>query len=303
MAFNKFEWVNRVSQYPTRRKIQDTETLEEKIIDVYREEGEVLHEGTALNSENLNNLEDRIGDMFPVSIEDGGTGANTSEDAVVNLGLADSETKYFDASSPDDWLNQVKAHALSLAGFKKVTSFNCTYNGRWHATAFTWKTSEEITYLHIICEHVGEYKYYYWDGTWRNMHARGTFNLELIDYHGTHASITPYQQNNIYVKQGELCYVSFWVRFTVNDPGTGYIRFQGLPFKSLKAGAAGQALAVSAMQGNSLGDVSKQNGTITIPDYTNWIDIMTLSGETSKQFVSTGDTIIGGSGHYITEFE
>jgi hypothetical protein len=87
MAFNKFNWIDRLSEYPSRRKVIDTATQGENVVDIYRDEGTVAKEGTAFDAENMNDLEERIANMFPVSIENGGTGAATAPDALSNLGL------------------------------------------------------------------------------------------------------------------------------------------------------------------------------------------------------------------------
>lgn len=53
-------WVDRVSEYPTRRILTDTTTLETKQVTVARDEGVVSVVGDAWSATNLNALESRI---------------------------------------------------------------------------------------------------------------------------------------------------------------------------------------------------------------------------------------------------
>lgn len=92
MAFDKITWQNRISQYPNRRKIKNISDNSETIVDIYREEGTIQNEGMAFSASTMNNLEDRIGKMFPVSIENGGTGKTTAIEARQNLGIDISQT-------------------------------------------------------------------------------------------------------------------------------------------------------------------------------------------------------------------
>lgn len=92
MAFDKITWQNRISQYPNRRKIKNISDNSETIVDIYREEGTIQNEGMAFSASTMNNLEDRIGKMFPVSIENGGTGKTTAIEARQNLGINISQT-------------------------------------------------------------------------------------------------------------------------------------------------------------------------------------------------------------------
>lgn len=64
MSFVKKTWEDRISEYPTRRKIIDVDSGGEKMVDVERAEGEVANAGTALSADNFNDLEDRIFSAF-----------------------------------------------------------------------------------------------------------------------------------------------------------------------------------------------------------------------------------------------
>lgn len=87
MAFEKFNWENRISQYPNRRIITNVENNVEEVVEITRDEGTILNNGTSFSAENMNNLEERISDMFPVSVANGGTGATNQAEALTNLGI------------------------------------------------------------------------------------------------------------------------------------------------------------------------------------------------------------------------
>ena len=92
MGFDKKTWKNRISEFPNRRKIKNISDNSETIVDIYREEGTIQNEGDAFSASTMNNLEARIGNMFPVSIANGGTGKTTAIEARQNLGINISQT-------------------------------------------------------------------------------------------------------------------------------------------------------------------------------------------------------------------
>lgn len=57
-------WVDRVSEYPTRRTITDTTTLETQQVTVVRDEGTVTEQGDVFDAATMNNLESRINSAF-----------------------------------------------------------------------------------------------------------------------------------------------------------------------------------------------------------------------------------------------
>ena len=59
MAFDKKTWVNRQSEFPTRRTLIPVNG-EENVYDVTRNEGTITTEGDAFNAANMNDLEERI---------------------------------------------------------------------------------------------------------------------------------------------------------------------------------------------------------------------------------------------------
>lgn len=60
--YEKKKWVDRQSQYPSRRKLIETGT--DKIYEVERAEGEVTEPGNAFDAANMNDLEDRLYSAF-----------------------------------------------------------------------------------------------------------------------------------------------------------------------------------------------------------------------------------------------
>jgi hypothetical protein len=62
MDYQKKEWKNRETEYPNRRVLTPTGT--ENTFDVARDEGLVLEPGEAFSAENMNDLENRIGEAF-----------------------------------------------------------------------------------------------------------------------------------------------------------------------------------------------------------------------------------------------
>lgn len=57
-------WVDRVSEYPTRRVLTDTTTLETQQVTVVRDEGTVTEVGDVFDASTMNNLESRINSAF-----------------------------------------------------------------------------------------------------------------------------------------------------------------------------------------------------------------------------------------------
>lgn len=87
MAFEKFTWENRISEYPNRRTITNVSTNATEVVDITRNEGEIINNGTSFSAENMNNLEQRISNMFPVSVSNGGVerDAGTWTPQLINL--------------------------------------------------------------------------------------------------------------------------------------------------------------------------------------------------------------------------
>lgn len=63
MRFNLKTWVNRISEYPTRRKLTKSDGSTE-LVTVERAEGQVSQEGNAFSADEMNDLEKRISEGF-----------------------------------------------------------------------------------------------------------------------------------------------------------------------------------------------------------------------------------------------
>lgn len=61
MAFTKKTWKDRLTEYPTRRRLTKSDGTSE-LVTVSREEGEISQEGDAFSAANMNDLENRIAD-------------------------------------------------------------------------------------------------------------------------------------------------------------------------------------------------------------------------------------------------
>lgn len=85
-VFDKKTWVDRQSQYPTRRRLTNVSTSEEMVVDVEREEGTVDVAGHPFNAAGMNDLEDRIEDSFATIQENFQAGVDAVYDACVDKG-------------------------------------------------------------------------------------------------------------------------------------------------------------------------------------------------------------------------
>ena len=63
MAFSKKTWLDRIAEYPTRRRLKKSDGTDE-IVTVSREEGAISQEGDAFSAANMNDLEDRVASEF-----------------------------------------------------------------------------------------------------------------------------------------------------------------------------------------------------------------------------------------------
>lgn len=104
MAFVKKTWVDRVVQYPNRRNINDGYTT--KTVTVSRNEGNVTVEGTPLNADTFNDLENRILAAFGGG---GGGGGGFSGDY-------------------EDLYNRPKINGVTLSGNKATSDLHISYN-------------------------------------------------------------------------------------------------------------------------------------------------------------------------------
>lgn len=104
MAFVKKTWVDRVVQYPNRRNINDGYTT--KTVTVSRNEGNVTVEGTPLNADSFNDLENRI---LAACGGGGGGGGGFSGDY-------------------EDLYNRPQINGVTLTGNKTTADLHISYN-------------------------------------------------------------------------------------------------------------------------------------------------------------------------------
>lgn len=102
-GFNKKTWVNRVSEYPNRRKLVDTTTQQEQTVTVTRAEGTVSQPGDAFSAANMNDLEDRIADALEIitGILVAGTTSITIQDSRITTNSIFSFYTSIYGESPD----------------------------------------------------------------------------------------------------------------------------------------------------------------------------------------------------------
>lgn len=82
MAFSLKTWVNRISEYPNRRKLTHEDGSTE-LVTVARAEGQISAEGNAFSAEEMNDLENRIKGGFD---EVNQSLANTIAYGLINIG-------------------------------------------------------------------------------------------------------------------------------------------------------------------------------------------------------------------------
>ena len=102
MGFATKTWKDRITEYPTRRKLTKSDGSTETVT-VERNEGTVSQEGDAFNAETMNNLESRIAAAIGYTlgvqtIESGATTAVISSDYITADSLIDV---YYAESSKD----------------------------------------------------------------------------------------------------------------------------------------------------------------------------------------------------------
>lgn len=94
MAFNKKTWKDRLVEFAGRRTLSNVSTGEDMVVDVTRNEGNVLQTGDAFSAANMNDLEQRIADEFTTLNNDlGGLSFYEDEDGNKYVVGADSVPK------------------------------------------------------------------------------------------------------------------------------------------------------------------------------------------------------------------
>ena len=97
MSFITKLWKDRISEYPTRRTIHNETSNEDTLVTVSRNEGEISQAGDTFNSDNMNDLENRIKDETDI-IENNITNLTTSVDSKAPINHA-TNTKIYGAAT------------------------------------------------------------------------------------------------------------------------------------------------------------------------------------------------------------
>ena len=96
--FNMKAWRNRVTQFPTRRKITiESQSATQITGAITRDEGTIADEGDALDATNLNDLEERINTAFGAVEADIGTKwakTENTDNKVTAINSASTDTQY-----------------------------------------------------------------------------------------------------------------------------------------------------------------------------------------------------------------
>ena len=100
-----FTWVDRDSEYPTRRKLVDTTTQEETQVVVSRDEGTVTEQGTPFTAYYMNNLESRVNAAFAAmnneltaTLTAGSTSLTISDNSILTTSTIDVYTDTYGIS-------------------------------------------------------------------------------------------------------------------------------------------------------------------------------------------------------------
>lgn len=101
MAFSLKTWVNRISEYPNRRKLTHEDGSTE-LVTVARAEGQISAEGNAFSAEEMNDLENRIKGGFD-EVNQSLTNVNNSKKTYIKLALPNIAA---DAKTVCDYINK-----------------------------------------------------------------------------------------------------------------------------------------------------------------------------------------------------
>ena len=101
MAFSLKTWVNRISEYPNRRKLTHEDGSTE-LVTVARAEGQISAEGNAFSAEEMNDLENRIKGGFD-EVNRSLTNLNDSKKTYLRLILPNLAA---DAKTVCDYINK-----------------------------------------------------------------------------------------------------------------------------------------------------------------------------------------------------
>lgn len=118
MAFSKKTWLDRIAEYPTRRRLRKSDGSEE-LVTVSREEGTISQEGDAFSAENMNDLEERVANEFD-ALNKNMTATNNA------LGTKQDASTAINTSN----ISRQSVNYANSAGSATVSSYaRSTYNG------------------------------------------------------------------------------------------------------------------------------------------------------------------------------
>lgn len=130
MAFSLKTWVNRISEYPNRRKLTHEDGSTE-LVTVARAEGQISAEGNAFSAEEMNDLENRIKGGFDeinqslTELNEGSVKYSTFEATVDNWGsigiVYPSDAHMLIGAYSSDYLLVSETHNPSV----KFDTFRC----------------------------------------------------------------------------------------------------------------------------------------------------------------------------------
>lgn len=138
MAFQRKQWKDRLVETPNRRKLINVTTEEETIVDITREEGEVLSIGDRFDEANMNNLELRIKEGFDTLADVAETGSykdlsDTPQSLPANGGEADSIKGLGNADAIKRLISQAGGDGYKPADYTEGNSpyFETPFNVRY----------------------------------------------------------------------------------------------------------------------------------------------------------------------------
>lgn len=131
MAFSLKTWVNRISEYPNRRKLTHEDGSTE-LVTVARAEGQISAEGNAFSAEEMNDLENRIKGGFDEVNQSLTTKLSLSSFKVVTLG------------------GNTNLNDLSECGIYSVKGGLNSPSGDW-AIMMVLPINGDANYVHQIC--------------------------------------------------------------------------------------------------------------------------------------------------------
>lgn len=153
MGYTKKEWKDRISQYPTRRKLEKTDGSTETVT-VSRAEGTVSQEGDAFSAENMNDMEERIDQGF----QDIGVQYNQETDKVqVRYNEQWVDVWNVGAQWDGTLLSYANTYESYTGGYTCGANVTVTENGLYFSGAESASWDEKITVRTGLLDTLPEY--------------------------------------------------------------------------------------------------------------------------------------------------